>query len=151
MDTPTGSLRELYSEPSTAWSFIPISDKNGSSSSIKVPLPDSGPSYQWSSRPRPNSIYELAPDLQFEPSAPNAAVLLRAAAASVILQYLSAAVENPWEVGKTLLQVQFVPRNASAVEDLDPPEEEEGEVRRTFLLLVPRCRPEVYKSPPGER
>ncbi|KAL5535117.1 hypothetical protein ACEPAF_3211 [Sanghuangporus sanghuang] len=128
MGSPSGSLRELYSEPPAAWSFVPISDRNGSSSSsIKGPVPDSGPSYQWSARPRPNSIYELSSDLNFEPSTPNAVALLRAAAASVILQYFSAAVENPWEVGKTLLQVQFVPRDAKAIEDLEPPEEEEEE------------------------
>ena len=60
-----------------------------------------------------------------EPSSPNAITLLKAAAASAILQYFSVAVVNPWEVSKTLLQVQYVPRDAKAIEDVEPLEEEE--------------------------
>ncbi|KAH8120618.1 mitochondrial carrier [Phellopilus nigrolimitatus] len=121
----TGSLRDSYSTPPTSWSFVPPS--NASASTPAPPAVDVEPTYQWSARPRPNSIYELSPDLIFEPSAPNAMALLRAAAASAILQYLSAAVENPLEVGKTLLQVQYVPRDAVAAEDTElvPNEEEE--------------------------
>lgn len=125
MGSSGGSLRDLYSEPPTAWSFIP--PENNGSAPRPGPLSGaaSAPSYQWSARPRTNSIYELSPDLNFEPSAPNAVAILRAVAASVILQYCGAALENPMEVGKTLLQVQYVPRNAVAVEDMEPPEEEE--------------------------
>lgn len=139
MGSSGGSLRDLYSEPPTGWSFIPP-ENNGSTTRPGGPLPvaESAPSYQWSARPRTNSIYELSPDLNFEPSAPNAVAILRAVAASVILQYCGAAIENPWEVGKTLLQVQYVPRNAVAVEDMEPPEEEE--VRHLTVLFSSKVR-----------
>ena len=114
MSAGSGSLRDLYSSPPTSWTFIPP-PTNGSSSSSNS-SPPSEPSYQWNARPRHNSIYELSPDLSLEPTAPNAVALLRAAAASAVLQYFSSAVENPWEVGKTLLQVQHVPREATAIE-----------------------------------
>ncbi|KAI5124403.1 hypothetical protein M0805_008287 [Coniferiporia weirii] len=123
-----GSLRDSYSTPLSSWSFIPPTNNSASSSAPAPALaPGLEPSYQWSSRPRPNSIYELSPDLNFEPSTLNALSLLRAAAASAILQYLSTAVVNPFEVGKTLLQVQYVPKDAVAVEDMemDPVQEEE--------------------------
>lgn len=122
----SGSLRDLYTDTRPSWNFVPPND-NGSTSAVG-PAADSSSSYQWSARPRPNSIYELSPDLDFEPNAPNAAALFRAATASALLQYLSAVVENPWEVGKTLLQVQYVPRDIDATEDLEPALEEEGDV-----------------------
>lgn len=134
MSNPSGSLREHYSEPRTTWSFVPLSDAKNGSPSLKATVPSNSSGYQWTSRPRPNSIYELSPDLEFEPSAPNSVALLRAAAASVILQYCSAALENPWEVGKTLLQIQYVPRDAVATEDLELNEEDE-EVRRFLFVL----------------
>ena len=55
------------------------------------------------------------------------------------LRYGTAALSQPWEVGKTLLQVQWVPRSAGdippepAVEVLD----DEGEVRRALQLIGP--------------
>lgn len=110
--------------PTTSWTFVPP-PTNGSSASSSNASPTE-PSYQWNARPRPNSIYELSPDLSLEPTTPNAVAFLRAAAASVVLQYFSTAVENPWEVGKTLLQVQYVPRDATAVdytEQVEPEEE----------------------------
>ncbi|EJD04423.1 mitochondrial carrier [Fomitiporia mediterranea MF3/22] len=129
MSASSGSLRDLYSDPPTAWSFVPITN-NGSNPASgaggpSIKADSASTSYQWSSRPRPNSIYELSPDLDFEPSGPNAVAFLRTAAASAILQYLAAALENPWEVGNTLLEVQFVPRNAGVIEEVEPPEEEE--------------------------
>lgn len=38
--------------------------------------------------------------------------------ASTLLHYSSTAIAMPWEVGKLLLQVQWVPRDASDVLDL---------------------------------
>ena len=42
----------------------------------------------------------------------------------VFIKYATSAVALPWEVGKTLLQVQWVPRDYGAVQDQ---EEAEGE------------------------
>jgi len=45
--------------------------------------------------------------------------VLQAVAASAMLQYTSTAIVMPWEVGKLLLQVQWVPRDASNVPEDD--------------------------------
>jgi fusion and transport protein UGO1 len=37
------------------------------------------------------------------------------------------AIAMPWEVGKCLLQVQWVPRDAEQVDDPEPPTEEVAE------------------------
>ena len=123
MSAQSASLRDLYSSSSPSWSFVPQpAGTNGSTSTSAASALE--PAYQWSSRPRTNSIYELSPDLDLSASSPNVVALLRAAAASAILQYLSAAVESPWEVGKTLLQVQYVPKSVKP-EELGQVEDEE--------------------------
>ena len=124
----SGSLRDLYTDSRPTWTFVPPSD-NSTTPSVGPPA-DPSSSYQWTARPRPNSIYELSPDLDFEPNAPNAVALIRAATASALLQYLSAALENPWEVGKTLLQVQWIPRDIDTIplRDYTKEHDEEEEV-----------------------
>ena len=52
-----------------------------------------------------------------EPSGINAAQLFKAFVASAVLQYTSTAIVMPWEVGKLLLQVQWVPRDAGEVDE----------------------------------
>ena len=69
---------------------------------------------------------DLSPGLRMEPNAPNFMLLLKAACASAVLTYASGVVEVPWEVGRTLLQVQYVPRDAKAVEDIDDESSEEA-------------------------
>lgn len=64
---------------------------------------------------------------------PNFARNFKALVASAVLQYTSTAIVMPWEVGKLLLQVQWVPRDAGEemdVDDLDDEEEGEGERHR---------------------
>ena len=121
----SASLRDLYSNPPTSWAFVPSSDNNGSpnlTSRSKAPEPAT----PWTSaRPRQNSIYELSPGLSFEPSGPNAIAVLKTFAASAILTYAGVAIEMPFEVAKRLLQVQYVPRDAKAVEDIEWDEEED--------------------------
>ncbi|THV06046.1 mitochondrial carrier [Dendrothele bispora CBS 962.96] len=99
---------QIESGPSSTWSF-----------NVHQPPPNTtqdqpGPSssFQWPSRPtRPphNSIFDLSPDLN-DSSDINVTNLLRALVASAVLQYTSTAIAMPWEVGKLLLQVQWVPR-----------------------------------------
>ena len=128
------SLRDLYSSPPTSWSFVPTAPTNGSTSvGTTAPQPRvSESSYQWaSSRPKHNSIIDLSPGLRLEPNAPNAMLLLKAACASIVLNYAGGAVEMPWEVGRTLLQVQYVPRDAKAIEDYD------GEVIEDIVCVIP--------------
>ncbi|KAG2023598.1 hypothetical protein CC2G_001232 [Coprinopsis cinerea AmutBmut pab1-1] len=110
--TRPGSLRDLYIDPSSAWTFVPTTSNNATTAA-QPPEPPSAPAYQWSSRPSHNSIFDLSPDLNLsEPSGTNVANVFKALVASAVLQYTSTAIVMPWEVGKLLLQVQWVPRDA---------------------------------------
>jgi len=53
--------------------------------------------------------------------------LLKALIASAVLGYTTTAIAMPWEVGKCLLQVQWVPRDVEQVDDSEPPTEEVAE------------------------
>jgi fusion and transport protein UGO1 len=111
MSAPS-SLRDLYVDPASAWVF----DVPRTSPSAKL----ASAGAKWSARPAHNSIFDLSPSLDFsEPSGIEAGQLLKTVVASAILQYTSTAIANPWEVGKLLLQVQWVPRDAG---ELDSPD-----------------------------
>lgn len=72
-------------------------------------------SYQWTTRPAHNSIFDLSPSLDLsEPSSLDVPLLLRSLVASALLQYTSTALVMPLEVGKLLLQIQWIPRDALA-------------------------------------
>lgn len=109
----SASLRDLYTTQPSSWSFAPPQNN-----SPTVPPSTTEPAYQWSARPAPNSLLDLSPGLSLEPSSPNVSLLLKTLLASAVLRYTSTAVAMPWEVGRTLLQVQYVPRNADAVSDV---------------------------------
>lgn len=88
-------------------------------------------SHQWSTRPTPNPLLDLSASLSDDGSGVDLKVVLQGLFASALLQYATTALSIPWDVGKTLLQVQWVPRDAG---DLPPgavlitDEEEEEEV-----------------------
>lgn len=85
-------------------------------------------SYQWSTRPAHNSIFDLSPSLDLsEPSSLNVSLLLRSLVASALLQYTSTALVMPLEVGKLLLQIQWIPKDAPAPSSQVHEEEEEEE------------------------
>lgn len=108
------SLRDLYIDTSSTWAFVPPAIPQTAASE---PL-SSGASYQWSNRPSHNPIFDLSPSLDLnEVSGINVANSLKALAASAVLQYSSTAIAMPWEVGKLLLQVQWVPRDAGELEE----------------------------------
>ncbi|KAF8078324.1 mitochondrial carrier domain-containing protein [Lyophyllum atratum] len=116
MSTPS-SLRDLYIDPSSAWAFLPPASVQTVTGPEPIP---SGPSYQWSTRPSHNSIFDLSPSLDLsEPSGVNVTNLFKALVASALLQYSSTAIAMPWEVAKLLLQVQWVPRDAGEPEELE--------------------------------
>ena len=76
------------------------------------------PNYQWSTRPAYNSVFDLSPSLDLsEPYAVDAILLVKSLVASAVLQYTSTAIAMPWEVGKLLLQVQWVARNDATPEE----------------------------------
>ncbi|KAF9229630.1 mitochondrial carrier [Gyrodon lividus] len=145
------SLRDLYSPPSTQWSFVPppLSNSNAPGSSLSNV---SGTSYHWTTRPAPNSIFDLSPSLNVsEPSSVDVPLLFRSLVASALLQYSSTAMAMPLEVGKLLLQIQWVPRNAPTQE----PEEEVEEVEtlsettneEESYFVDPSTGPTKYPAP----
>jgi fusion and transport protein UGO1 len=128
--TSTASLRDLYHVPSSSWSFTP---PPGAPQNVSPPAPAPPPtppsSYQWSTRPAYNSVLDLSPSLDLsEPYTIDAVLLVKSLVASAVLQYTSTAIAMPWEVGKMLLQVQWVPRNAVLPEQIPEEGEEEEEI-----------------------
>jgi mitochondrial fusion and transport protein UGO1 len=118
MSNPS-SLRDLYGAHSPTWSFTPPSTGPPS----RPPPPPRTPgihSYTFS------SIFELSPTLA-EPGALDLGLLLKTLIASAVLGYTTTVIAMPWEVGKCLLQVQWVPRDAEQVDDSEPPTEEVAE------------------------
>jgi mitochondrial fusion and transport protein UGO1 len=116
----SSSLRDLYIDPSQAWNFVPPIPAAKSTSELLEGPGHTTPVHQWSMRPSPNSIFDLSPSLDLSESfGINVAQLFKAVVASAILQYTSTAIVMPWEVGKMLLQVQWVPRDAGEPEPLD--------------------------------
>lgn len=139
MSSPA-SLRDLYIDPSTAWAFVPPSTTSPPAK-ITQP-PSSGPTYQWSTRPSHNSIFDLSPSLDLtEPSNINATNLLKTLVASAVLQYSSTAIAMPWEVGKLLLQVQWVPRDAGEPEEPEAAEDNDDAVR-----FIPRSTFKIFST-----
>ena len=122
MSSPSeSSLRDLYIDPAQTWAFTTPAPLQNATSPAPPAAPSApvAPSYQWSTRPSHNSIFDLSPSLDLsEPSGINAAQLFKAFVASAVLQYTSNAIAMPWEVGKLLLQVQWVPRDAGEPEPL---------------------------------
>jgi mitochondrial fusion and transport protein UGO1 len=132
MSNPS-SLRDLYGAHQPTWFFAPPSTQTGPSSRPAPPPQTTGsPSSTFSSRPAQNSIFELSPTLA-EPGGPDMGFLLRILVASVALGYTTTAIAMPWEVGKCLLQVQWVPRDAEQVDDSEPPTEEVAEAVCPFF------------------
>ncbi|KAJ4476598.1 mitochondrial carrier domain-containing protein [Lentinula aciculospora] len=125
----SSSLRDLYSDQSSTWSFtLPPPDVPGGAAiatNSTQPGP-STPSFQWkSSRAPHNSIFDLSPDLN-DISEINLIQIFKTVVASAMLQYSSTAIAMPWEVGKLLLQVQWVPRDVQDTESIhEVPEEEQ--------------------------
>lgn len=130
MNSPP-SLRDLYAAPANAWTFAP-STPNNSTPPVPGPSTATGtPSYQWSTRPAPNPLLDLSASLTDDGSGVDIKVVLQSLFASALLQYATTALAIPWDVGKTLLQVQWVPRDAGELPPgavLITDEEDEEEV-----------------------
>jgi fusion and transport protein UGO1 len=83
-----------------------------------------------------NSIFELSPELA-EPGGLDLGLLFKTLIASAALGYTTTAIAMPWEVGKCLLQVQWVPRDVEQVDEAEPATEEVAEeVSRVFCILL---------------
>ncbi|KAI0666342.1 mitochondrial carrier [Trametes maxima] len=111
MSVPSSaSLRDLYVPPSNAWSFVPPALAPENNSSVNPPIPGPSSTKQWSTRPTPNPLFDLSSSLSGDDSGLDITTLAKELLATALLQYATNAIAQPWEVGKTLLQVQWVPR-----------------------------------------
>ncbi|KAF8845384.1 mitochondrial carrier [Paxillus ammoniavirescens] len=146
------SLRDLYSPSSTEWTFVPppLPNSNAPGPSISNA---SGTSYQWTTRPAPNSIFDLSPSLNVgQPSSVDVPLLFRSLVASALLQYSSTAMAMPLEVGKLLLQIQWVPRDVPTQEPEQEVEEEVETLSETTneeesYFVDPGAGPTKYPAP----
>ncbi|OBZ79995.1 Mitochondrial fusion and transport protein ugo1 [Grifola frondosa] len=85
----------MYTTPANTWSFVP-------------PVPADN---LTSSSP----FFDLSTFIADEDSGIDITLLLKGIIASAMQQYSTTAIAMPWDVGKTLLQVQWVPRDAGEV------------------------------------
>lgn len=126
------SLRDLYATPSTAWSFVPPSlSQDPTSNSSHSPVAGPSSSGQWATRTASNPLFDLSSSLTGDDSGLDIASLAKDLLAAALLQYATSAIAQPWEVGKTLLQVQWVPRDPGDLSGEVSAEaaEDDGEVR----------------------
>lgn len=135
MSNPS-SLRDLYSTNPPTWSFTPPNSTGPPPGPPQSQQMSSVSSHTFSSRPMQNSIFELSPELA-EPGGLDLGLLLKTLIASAVLGYTTTAIAMPWEVGKCLLQVQWVPRDAEQLDDAEPATVEVAEeVCPVFCVLL---------------
>jgi fusion and transport protein UGO1 len=129
MSNPS-SLRDLYSTNPPTWSFTTPSNSTRPPSSSSTPL------HTFSTRPVQNSVFELSPGLA-EPGGLELGLLIKTLVASAVLEYTTTVIAMPWEVGKCLLQVQWVPRDAGQMDDVVLATEEVTEEVRHRIFTIP--------------
>ncbi|OCH88610.1 mitochondrial carrier [Obba rivulosa] len=122
MTTPPSSLRDMYATPPDAWSFIPPvpgPSSNDSALSSSISPSSSSSTYQWSTRTASSSpLFDLSSSIVQDDDGLDVQVVIKGLLVSALMEYATTVVTQPWDVGKTLLQVQWVPRDAGEV----PPE-----------------------------
>lgn len=116
MSSPPSSLRDLYAAPSNSWAFLPPLGPDSNASTLQ-PGTSASQSYQWSTRTRENTLFDFSTSLQNNDGSVNLFVTakLKGFLAAAFLQYATTAIIMPLDVGKMLLQVQWVPRDTGEV------------------------------------
>lgn len=125
MSSPS-SLRDLYAPAPNTWSFnAPLAN----ASDAATAAPAASVSYQWSTRQGGNPLLGLSGSIPDDEGL-DVKALLVGLFTSALLQYATTAVAVPWEVGKTLLQVQWIPRDVDTIplRDYVKEQDEEEEV-----------------------
>ena len=133
----SSSLRDMYAPSQASWSFVPSQSNSTLPSTVPSNVPQT--SYEWSTRAPTNPIFDLSSSLSLtEPSGVEVKLLLKGLIAGAVLQYTSSALAMPFEVGKLLLQVQWVPRDLTLLEGPTVIEEEyEEEAEVVEFLFIP--------------
>ena len=127
MSSPS-SLRDLYAPPPNTWSFNATPSTNVSDAGSPA-VPAASASYQWSTRQGSRPLLGLSGTLPDDEGL-DVKALMVGLFTSALLQYATTAVAVPWEVGKTLLQVQWIPRDIDTIplREYAKEQEEEEEV-----------------------
>ncbi|KIP06926.1 hypothetical protein PHLGIDRAFT_127964 [Phlebiopsis gigantea 11061_1 CR5-6] len=126
MSSPT-SLRDLYAPPPHAWSFVaPLTNATDAASAPLAP----STSYQWTSRQPGSSLLGTAGKLPDDEGL-DVKALIVGLFTSALLQYATTAVAVPWDVSKTLLQVQWIPRDLDTIPAREVEYEDEDESNET--------------------
>ena len=121
------SLRDLYAPPPNSWSFsAPPTNASdvGNTASEAASV-----SYQWSTRQTSRPLLGLSGTMPDDEGL-DVKALMVGLFTSALLQYATTAVAVPWEGGKTLLQVQWIPRDIDTIplRDYTKEHDEEEEV-----------------------
>ncbi|PCH33332.1 mitochondrial carrier [Wolfiporia cocos MD-104 SS10] len=136
MNTPPASLRDFYATPSATWSFVPppLAASENSSTAVYAPAPAAAAAaYEWTTRTQPHPLLQLAAAWDDPGGGLDVSLVARGALAAALMRYATTALAMPWEVGRLLLQVQWVPRDAGAappgaVLATDPVADEDAEL-----------------------
>lgn len=108
-----GSLRGAYTPTATEWTFIEA-PASGSSASGSPNAPSSAP---WSAGPPPSRarVLDLSPYPydEFDASSTlDTKAALKWLISAAVLQYATTGIAMPFEVAKTLMQCQWIPKDA---------------------------------------
>ena len=130
MTTPPTSLRDFYATPSNAWSFVPANLPGTPENATDLYSSAAGSSYEWSTRTNLNPLFDLSASYGVNEDGVDVKLVLQGLVTAALSSYASQALTMPFEVGKTLLQVQWIPRDtgeliAGGSATLDPADDEE--------------------------
>ncbi|KAG8715683.1 hypothetical protein FRC11_001311 [Ceratobasidium sp. 423] len=116
------SLRDLYAAPPDGWSFFPAPEDLASSGtkSSAAPWPSR------SARSADSHVFDLAP-IASDVVSLDLRMAIKALLASGALQYATTAIAMPFEVGKVLLQIQWIPKDHVGLAPDEPAPEEKEE------------------------
>ncbi|CAE6432477.1 unnamed protein product [Rhizoctonia solani] len=116
------SLRDLYAAPPDGWSFFPAPEDLSSTGTKSAAT-------SWPSRSAHSAdshVFDLTP-IASDVVSLDPRMAIKALVASGALQYATTAIAMPFEVGKVLLQIQWVPKDhvGPAPDELISDEKEE--------------------------
>lgn len=151
MSSPT-SLRDLYAPPPAAWAFN--APPTNATEAVSVVTPPST-SYQWSTRQSGSSLLGMTGKLPDDEGL-DVKALIVGLFTSALLQYATTAVAVPWEVSKTLLQVQWIPRDLDTIPTRELEYEDEEEVCIVTIIASPKvtqgvCAITISRTSPPTR
>lgn len=144
MTTPPTSLRDFYATPSNAWSFVPANLPGTPENATDLYDSTASSSYEWSTRTGFNPLFDLSSSYGVNEDGVDVKLVLQGLVTAALSSYASQALTMPFEVGKTLLQVQWIPRDvgepiAGGPSTFDPADEEEEVCNRSVIVYLVLC------------